>query len=105
MAVVIRIPTPLRKFTAGQAEIEAEGATLRDIFADAEAKHVGIHAKIFDDAGDIRRFINLFVNGEDVRHADGLATAVKSGDEVSIVPAIAGGRFGTPESPGGAPAG
>ncbi len=92
MAVVIRIPTPLRKFTDGQAEVEAEGETIREVFSDLEQSHAGLGEKIFDDSGEIRRFINVFVNGDDVRHADGLATAVKSGDEVSVIPAIAGGR-------------
>ncbi len=92
MAVVIRIPTPLRKFTDGQAEVQVEGATIQEVFSNLERSHVGIGAKIFDDSGEIRRFINVFVNGDDVRHADGPATAVQSGDEVSVVPAIAGGR-------------
>jgi molybdopterin synthase sulfur carrier subunit len=92
MAVVIRIPTPLRKFTDGQAEVEVEGATVKELFANLEQSHAGLGAKIFDDSGEIRRFINVFVNGDDVRHVDGLATAVKSGDEVSVIPAIAGGR-------------
>ena len=92
MAVVIRIPTPLRKFTDGKAEIEAEGATIKEVFSDLEASHSGIHEKIFDDSGEIRRFINVFVNGDDVRHGAGTGTSLNAGDEISIVPAIAGGR-------------
>ncbi len=91
MAVEIRIPTPLRKFTDSQATISVEGGTLSDALQSAESSFPGIGPKILDDAGEIRRFINVFVNGDDVRHGDGLATALNDGDEISIVPAIAGG--------------
>lgn len=91
MAVTIRIPTPLRKFTEGKSEVDVEGGTVREIFADVENRHGGLQAKIFDDSGEIRRFINVFVNGENVRHSQGLDTPVQDGDEVSVVPAIAGG--------------
>ena len=92
MAVEIRIPTPLRKFTDGQATISVEGGTITQAFENAEQAYAGLQAKIFDDSGEIRRFINVFVNGDDVRHGDGAATALKDGDEISVVPAIAGGR-------------
>ena len=91
MAVTSRIPTPLRKFTEGKSEVDVEGGTIREVFDDVENRHGGLQEKIFDDAGEIRRFINVFVNGEDVRHSQGLDTPVKDGDEVSVVPAIAGG--------------
>ena len=91
MAVLVRIPTPLRKFTAGKAQVEAEGATILEIFDNVEKAHEGIREKIFDDTNEVRRFINVFVNGEDIRHRQGPETPVKAGDEVSIVPAIAGG--------------
>ena len=91
MAVTIRIPTPLRKFTEGKSEVDVEGGTIREVFDDVENRPGGLQEKIFDDAGEIRRFINVFVNGEDVRHSQGLDTPVKDGDEVSVVPAIAGG--------------
>ena len=91
MAATIRIPTPLRKFTDGKSEVDVEGGTVREIFDDVENRHGGLKDKIFDDAGEIRRFINVFVNGEDVRHAEGLDTPVKDGDELSVVPAITGG--------------
>ena len=91
MAVTIRIPTPLRKFTEGKSEVDVEGGTIREVFDDVENRYGGLQEKIFDDSGEIRRFINVFVNGEDVRHSQGLDTPVKDGDEVSVIPAIAGG--------------
>jgi molybdopterin synthase sulfur carrier subunit len=94
MTVNVRIPTPLRKFTEGRAEVEASGASIREVFDHLERMHGGIRAKVFDDSGEVRRFINLFLNGEDVRYLDGVETAVKAGDELSIVPAIAGGSGG-----------
>lgn len=92
MSVVVRIPTPLRKFTGGKAEVEAEGGSVREVFESVESANHGVKEKVFDDAGSIRRFINVFVNGEDVRYLEGPDTRVKSGDELSIVPAIAGGQ-------------
>jgi len=91
MAVLVRFPTPLRKYTGGKAEIEVEGANIRQVFDAVESAHRGVKEKVFDDSGSIRRFINVFLNGEDVRYLQGPETAVKSGDELSIVPAIAGG--------------
>jgi molybdopterin synthase sulfur carrier subunit len=91
MAVMVRIPTPLRKLTGGKAELEAEGRTVREVFDHIERMHEGIQRKIFDEGGELRRFINVFVNGEDVRQRGGVETPVKAGDEVSVVPAIAGG--------------
>jgi len=91
MAVLVRVPTPLRKFTGGKAELQAEGSSVREVFANVEAMHGGITEKVFDTGGGIRRFINVFVNGEDIRYLQGPETSVKAGDELSIVPAIAGG--------------
>ncbi len=91
MTVAVRIPTPLRKYTEGRAELDIEGSTVVEVFDNLEKRHEGLHAKIFDDSGEIRRFINVFVNGEDIRHHEGIDTQVKNGDELSIVPAIAGG--------------
>jgi len=99
MAIVVRIPTPLRKYTAGKAEVEVEGTSVREVFESVESAHQGVKEKVFDDSGSIRRFINIFVNGEDVRHLQGPDTTVKAGDELSIVPAIAGGL---PQEPSGA---
>ena len=87
----IRIPTPLRKFTGGRDEVEATGATLREVLDHLEAQHAGIKGQICDADGALRRFVNLFVNEEDARYLQGLDTEVAPGDVVSIVPAIAGG--------------
>ncbi len=88
----VRIPTPLRKLTKGLAEVDGTGATVKALFADLETRYGGLREKVFDDSGEIRRFINIFVNGEDVRYARGAETSVNANDEISIVPAIAGGR-------------
>lgn len=87
----VRIPTPLRKYTAGQEEVAAAGATIGAILADLEAKHPGIKERICDDSGAVRRFVNIFANSEDIRFLQSLDTPVKDSDEISIVPAIAGG--------------
>jgi molybdopterin synthase sulfur carrier subunit len=91
MPILVRIPTPLRRYTGGKSEVEVQGSSVREVFASIEAAHAGIREKVFDDTGAVRRFINIFVNGEDIRYLKGPETSVKSGDEVSIVPAIAGG--------------
>ena len=88
----VRIPTPLRKYTGGAEAVQAEGATVAAIVADLDKRHSGIRDRICDESGAVRRFVNIFVNGEDIRFLQNLDTAVKAGDEVSIVPAIAGGR-------------
>jgi molybdopterin synthase sulfur carrier subunit len=87
----VRIPTPLRKLTAGLEEVKAEGATIGLLLEDLEKKHPGIRERIFDEKGQVRRFVNIFANEEDIRFLQNLDTPVKDGDEVSIVPAIAGG--------------
>jgi molybdopterin synthase sulfur carrier subunit len=88
----VRIPTPLRKYTAGAEAVEADGATVSAIVTDLDKRHPGIRDRICDESGAVRRFVNIFVNGEDIRFLQNLDTAVKAGDEVSVVPAIAGGR-------------
>ena len=88
----VRIPTPLRKYTGGAEAVQAEGATVAAIVADLDKRHAGIRDRICDESGAVRRFVNIFDNGEDIRFLQNLDTAVKAGDEVSIVPAIAGGR-------------
>ena len=87
----VRIPTPLRKLTRGVAEVETSGGTVQDLMNDLESRYPGLKEKVLDEGGEIRRFINIFINGEDVRYLRGLATETKASDEVSIVPAIAGG--------------
>ncbi len=91
MSVSVRIPTPLRKLTGGADEVSIEGANVGEIIENLEAAHPGLKERLCDDAGEIRRFVNVYVNDEDVRFLKGRATALKDGDEVSIVPAIAGG--------------
>jgi len=87
----VRIPTPLRKYTQGQEEVAAAGKTVGELIADLEAKYPGIKERICDDKGALRRFVNVFVKDEDVRFLKNLDTPVADADEVSIVPAIAGG--------------
>ena len=88
----VRIPTPLRKYTGGAEAVQAEGTTVAALVADLDKQHPGIRDRICDESGAVRRFVNIFVNGEDIRFLQNLDTAVKAGDEVSVVPAIAGGR-------------
>ena len=88
----VRIPTPLRKYTGGAEVVQADGATVAAIVADLDKRNPGIRDRICDESGAVRRFVNIFVNGEDIRFLQNLDTAVKAGDEVSVVPAIAGGR-------------
>jgi sulfur-carrier protein len=87
----IRIPTPLRKYTQGQEEVRVDGGTVEQVLAALEVSAPGIRERICDDAGKVRRFVNIFVGDEDIRFLDNLATPVRDADEVSIVPAIAGG--------------
>ncbi|RMG91355.1 MAG: MoaD/ThiS family protein [Zetaproteobacteria bacterium] len=91
MTVTVRIPTPLRKLTGGADEVQVEAATIGEMIDQLEAAHAGLKARLCDDNGEIRRFVNVYVNDEDVRFLDGRETRLKDGDEVSIVPAIAGG--------------
>ncbi len=91
MASKIRIPAPLRKLTKDLAVVDSNGATIQDILADLEKNYPGIKERICDETGQVRRFINIFVNGEDIRFKDGIKTKVEKDSEVSIIPAIAGG--------------
>ena len=90
--VQVRVPTPLRKFTGGAEAVEANGTSVATVVSDLDKQNPGIKDRICDEAGQVRRFVNIFVNGEDIRFLQQLATPVKAGDELSIVPAIAGGR-------------
>ncbi|GLZ09359.1 molybdopterin synthase sulfur carrier subunit [Actinomadura sp. NBRC 104412] len=89
--VSVRIPTILRSLTGGESEVKAEGATLRAVVADLDANHPGIAARVLDDNGRIRRFVNVYVGDEDVRFAEGLDTPTPEGTQISIIPAVAGG--------------
>jgi molybdopterin converting factor small subunit len=90
-SISVRIPTILRSYTDGEAEVKASGSTVREVVADLEASFAGIAARILDDNGKIRRFVNVYVGEEDVRFADGLDTATPAGAQISIIPAVAGG--------------
>jgi molybdopterin synthase sulfur carrier subunit len=90
--VKVLIPTPLRKLTADEETVEAEADSIATLMQALDTKHPGIGGRLLDDQGNLRRFVNLYVNGEDVRFLQGKDTALKEGDEVSIVPAIAGGH-------------
>ena len=92
MPVNVKVPTPLRKFTAGSETVSGTGATVGALIEDIEKRHAGIRERICDEQGRVRRFVNLYINGEDIRFLQQLDTKVKDGDEISIVPAIAGGR-------------
>ena len=87
----VRILTPLRKLTQGNEEVSAAGANISEIITDLEANYPGIKARICDDNGQVRRFVNIFANDEDIRFLKNLDTEIKDSDEISIVPAIAGG--------------
>lgn len=87
----VRIPTPLQKLTQNQGEVSASGGTVKDVLADLEKQFPGIRERLYDEKGALRRFVNFYVNNEDIRFMNGETTAIKDGDELSIVPAIAGG--------------
>ena len=91
MSVSVRIPTILRSYTGGAAEVPAEPGTLREVIKGLDAAHPGIAGRILDDGGMLRRFVNVYVGDEDVRFAEGLDTPVPDGGHVSVIPAVAGG--------------
>ena len=90
--IKVRIPTPLRPLTKGQGEVEVTAGTIVDMIETLDTAHPGIKARLCDDSGELRRFVNIYVNEVDIRFLKGKDTSLKAGDEVSIVPAIAGGR-------------
>ena len=90
MAVKVNIPTPMRQHTEGQATVEAGGATVQGVLDDLGHKYPGIAQRLFDN-GQLRRFVNVYLNDEDIRYLDSMNTAVKDGDELNIIPAVAGG--------------
>ena len=90
MAIEVRIPTILRSYTGGAKSVEGTGGTLDELFADLDARHGGLRDRLVDDAG-LRRFVNVYLNDEDVRFLGGLGAAVHDGDTVTVLPAVAGG--------------
>ncbi len=91
MSVTVRVPTTLRTLTGGESEVAVDGATVGDVLTALDAAHPGFKDKLFDDEGNLRRFVNVFVADDDVRFMDGLATPVPDGETLSIIPAVAGG--------------
>jgi molybdopterin synthase sulfur carrier subunit len=91
MSVMVRIPTPLRRLTKGEDKVSVDGENLGEIVDALEAQFAGIKDRLCDDSGELRNFVNIYINGEDVRFLDGLNTDTSDGDEVSVVPAVAGG--------------
>lgn len=92
MSVSVRIPTILRSYTGGDAQVSAEGQTLSEVIDHLDAEYPGIKGRILDDQGAIRRFVNVYVGNDDVRFVDGLETPTQDGAKVSVIPAVAGGR-------------
>jgi molybdopterin synthase sulfur carrier subunit len=92
MPVKVHIPTPLRRLTNNAAQIEVEGGTIFELVGNMESVYSGMGEKLLDESGVIRRYVNVYVNDEDIRFLDGMNTQLKDGDSISIVPAIAGGR-------------
>jgi len=91
MAIEVRIPTILRTYTGGAKAVDGSGATLADLIGDLDSRHSGLRERLVDGAG-LRRFVNIYLNDEDVRFLGGLETPVKDGDTVTVLPAVAGGR-------------
>ena len=91
MSIKVRIPTPLQKLTREQAEVSVSAGSIRDLIDELDRNYPGVKSRICDESGNIRRFLNVFLNEEDIRFLDKEKTSLKDGDEVSIVPAIAGG--------------
>ena len=92
MAVTVKIPTPLRRLTGQQDKVSVEGDNISAVVENLEKQFPGIRERLCDDTGGLRHFVNVYVNGEDIRYIDGIQTVVDNGDEVSIVPAVAGGN-------------
>ena len=91
MSITVRIPTQLRTLTGGAGEVEVEGATVGEVLKAVDAAHPGLADRLFDESGNLRRFVNVYLNDEDVRFLGGLETPVKDGDTVTVLPAVAGG--------------
>jgi sulfur-carrier protein len=91
MSVQVRIPTILRTYTGGESEVSADGADLASVLDDLEGRYAGIKARIVDETGELRRFVNVYVGNDDVRFLEGLGTATPDGTKISVIPAVAGG--------------
>jgi sulfur-carrier protein len=91
MAVLVKIPTQLRAAAGGEAETEVDGATVQEVLDGLFERHDELRTRLYDDGGTLRRFVNVYVAGEDIRFLDGLETPVKDGSELTILPAVAGG--------------
>jgi molybdopterin synthase sulfur carrier subunit len=91
MSVSVRIPTILRTYTGGESEVSAEGGTLAEVIESLDGSYAGIKGRILDEAGQIRRFVNVYVGNDDVRFLDNLDTATPDGTQISVIPAVAGG--------------
>jgi sulfur-carrier protein len=91
VSVSVRIPTILRTYTDGESEVSADGATLAEVLDDLDGSFSGIKGRIVDESGELRRFVNVYVDNDDVRFAQGLQTAISDGGQISIIPAVAGG--------------
>ncbi|MGZ0148578.1 ubiquitin-like small modifier protein 1 [Kribbella sp. WER1] len=91
MSVSVRVPTILRPYTQGASEVSAEGGTLTEVLDSLDTSYPGIKGRVLDESGELRRFVNVYVDDDDVRFAQGLQTAIKDGGQVSIIPAVAGG--------------
>jgi molybdopterin converting factor small subunit len=91
VSVSVRVPTILRTYTAGESEVSASGATLAEVLDDLDANYSGIKARVLDDEGNLRRFVNVYVGNDDVRFLDNLETKTPEGTQISVIPAVAGG--------------
>ena len=91
MSATVKIPTPLRKLTNNETSVDADGMTVGQIVESLESAYPGMRERLIDDNGDLRHFVNIYLNGEDIRYIDGLKSSVNDNDELSIVPAVAGG--------------
>lgn len=91
MGIRVRIPTPLRRLTNNLSDVEVNGSTIQELIDDLDSRYSGIKERLLDESGEVRRFVNIYVNEEDIRFLEGKQTRVKEGDNVSIIPAIAGG--------------
>lgn len=93
MSVKVRVPSPLRPLTAGAAEVEVDGETVEQALRDLDQRFPGFAARLFEPSGGLRHFVNVYRNDEDIRASSGLNTPLQAGDDLSIVPAVAGGRL------------